>query len=193
MTTRWIIGAALAALIVAAAAASPGAAWAQSFDTDFAGLAADTADPIEIEADELEVRDRDGVAVFSGNVTVRQQKSALKTQRLTVHYLGGGQRTALLGGASDGAPGGAGASQEIARLEASGKVLVTSEGQAATGDSGVIDMQAREMVLAGNVTLTQGENVITGDRLVVDLKSGRATVESSSRVRMLLTPNARRN
>jgi lipopolysaccharide export system protein LptA len=56
-----------------------------------------------------------------------------------------------------------------------------------------IDMQAREMVLAGNVTLTQGENVITGDRLVVDLKSGRATVESSSRVRMLLTPNARRN
>ena len=190
--TRWIIGAAVAALLTAAAATTGGAR-AQSFDTDFAGLARESADPIEIEADELEVRDRDGVAVFSGNVTVRQQKSALKTQRLTVHYLGGGQGTALLGGASDGAPGGAGAGQQIARLEASGKVLVTSEGQAATGDTGIIDMQAREMVLAGNVTLTQGDNVITGDRLVVDLDSGRATVESSSRVRMLLTPNARRN
>lgn len=189
---RMSLFAASLAAALALAALAPGAL-AQSFDTDFAGLASESSDPIEIEADELEVRDRDGVAVFSGNVTVRQKRSAMKTQRLAVHYMGGGKGTALLGDASDGAPGATGGGQEIARLEATGKVLVTSQNQAATGDSGVIDMQAREMVLAGNVTLTQGENVITGDRLIVDLKSGRATVESDSRVRMLLTPGRKRN
>lgn len=168
-------------LIVAAAGVDRAAA--QSFDTSFARLAGDSGEPIEIEADELEVRDQDGVAVFTGNVTVRQSGAALKTQELTVHYV----RNAAGGTAREAALD-AGGAQEIARLEASGKVLVTAEDQAATGDRGFVDMQARTMEIAGNVTLTQGENVVTGDRLVVDLDDGRARVESRSRVRMLLSP-----
>lgn len=177
---------AAAALVVAVFAAVPAPAGAQTFDTGFAGLAGDTSQPIEIEADELEVRDRDGVAVFRGNVTVRQQGAALQTQELTIHYVGGGQP------AADGEAE-LGGGQEIARLVASGKVLVTSEDQAASGDSGIVDMQAKQLVLAGNVTLTQGPNVVTGDRLVVDLEDGRARVESSSRVRVLLTPGGSGN
>lgn len=158
----------------------PGAV-AQTFDTGFAQLAGDSSEPIEIEADELEVRDEEGVAVFSGNVTVRQAGASLQTQELTVHYVRDRAEPvdrSLEGGA-----------QEIARLEAMGRVLVTAEGQAATGDRGFVDMQAKTMEIAGNVTLTQGPNVVTGDRLVVDLDNGRARVESSSRVRVLLSPD----
>lgn len=168
-------------LLAAGLAAVPAAPHAQSLDTSFAALAGDTSQPIEIEADELEVRDKEGVAVFRGNVTVHQQGASLQTQELTVHYVGGGRATA--GGTAQ-----LGGGQEIARLVASGKVLVTSKDQAASGDSGIVDLQAKQLVLAGNVTLTQGPNVITGDRLVVDLENGRARVESSSRVRVLLTP-----
>ena len=177
---------AAAAVLICAAFLADGAgqpAAAQAFDTGFAGLASDSSQPIEIEADELEVRDKEGVAVFTGNVTVKQQGAALQTQRLTVHYVGEPE-----GGGEGAATPGSG--QEIDRLEADGKVLVTSEGQAASGDSGYVDMQGKELVLAGNVTLTQGPNVVTGDRLVVDLNNGRARIESTSRVRMLLTPNS---
>ena len=33
------------------------------------------------------------------------------------------------------------------------------------------------MTIGGNVVLTQGENVIKGDRLVIDLKTGRSRFE----------------
>ena len=181
MRTGWGIVAAVFAAVVVATVPSGGPASAQTFDTGFAQLAGASNEPIEIEADELEVRDNDGVAVFSGNVTVRQAGAALKTQTLTVHYVRDRQ-----GSATEAlSPGG---NQEIARLEADGRVLVTAEGQAATGDRGFVDIQGKRMEIAGNVTLTQGENVVTGDKLVVDLNSGKARVESSSRVRVLLTP-----
>ncbi len=175
----------LFALALALALPAAGPARAQTFDTGFAQLAGDSGEPIEIEADELEVRDTEGVAVFSGNVTVRQAGAALQTQELTVHYVR--DRTGEGGGAEAAAlePG---QNQEIARLVAYGRVLVTAEGQAATGDRGFVDMQGRTMEIAGNVTLTQGANVVTGDRLVVDLDNGKARVESQSRVRVLLSP-----
>ena len=65
---------------------SPGAATAQTFETGFADFGTDNDAPIEIEADTLEVQDRDNVAVFTGNVTVTQKDAAMQTARLTVHY-----------------------------------------------------------------------------------------------------------
>lgn len=168
--------------LAAIAGAAPLAA--QTFDTGFASLAGDSDTPIEIEADELEVRDKEGVAVFTGNVTVRQEGAALQTQSLTVHYVQDEQERAAA------TPTNPGTGQEIARLEANGRVLVTSEGQAATGDRGFVDMQGKTMEIVGNVTLTQGPNVVTGDRLVVDLNDGKARVISESRVRVLLNPNS---
>ena len=39
------------------------------------------------------------------------------------------------------------------------------------------------ITLTGNVTLTRGENVIVGDRLVVDISEGRSRMESDSRAK----------
>lgn len=177
MLASWIRRAAVAVFVAAASAAS-----AQTFETGFAQFGSNQSTPIEIEADELEVQDKTNVAVFKGNVVVKQGKAALQTARLTVHYA-----TSALPGDGAQAPQ-TPQSQRISRLEADGKVLITSDGQSATGNAGVVNFDDRTLSLNGDVTLTQDGNVVTGDTLTVSLDTGVAKVQSRSRVRVLLTP-----
>ena len=52
-------------------------------------------------------------------------------------------------------------------------MVVTQKDQTATGDLGMFDMKANTVTLTGNpVVMTQGQNVLRGERLVVDLTSG---------------------
>lgn len=157
-----------AALIVAALWAPPG--WAQSGADLLSGFSADSDSPVQIEADSLEVRDRDRVAVFSGNVVVVQGDTTLRTPSLTVHY----------SGAATGADGAQAASgQSITRLEARNGVLVETSDQRATGDWAEFVMATQEVTLGGNVVLTEGDNVIRGTRLVVNLESGTSRLYAS--------------
>jgi lipopolysaccharide export system protein LptA len=43
---------------------------------------------------------------------------------------------------------------------------------------GLFDMKTNSVTLSGHVTMTQGENVLRGDRLIVDLTNGVSRVES---------------
>jgi lipopolysaccharide export system protein LptA len=195
--------AALASLLLAAV---PATAHAQSAG-GFSGFGGSSGGPIQIEASELEVRDKEGVAIFTGDVVVKQGETTLETAKLVVHYVGGGQgadgggggkKKAAAGAAEPAAaaPAAGGAapvagSQEIDRLEASGKVLVTSKDQTASGDSATYDGKTEVLELRGDVVLTQGKNVVRGDRLVVEMATGRARVLSTNRrVQMLLTPGS---
>jgi lipopolysaccharide export system protein LptA len=65
-------------------------------------------------------------------------------------------------------------------IEAEGNVRVTEGGQVATGDTATFNMKTQVATISGNVVLTQGRNVLTGARLVVDLNSGIARVEQGS-------------
>jgi len=176
---------AFAALLLAAFAMAPFPASAQTFDTGFADFGSDQSSPIEIEADELEVQDKSNIAVFRGNVVVTQESAALQTSSLTVHY---SQSALPASGQNPSTP----QNQRISRLEASGKVLITADGQSATGDEGVVNFDDRTLSLNGNVTLTQDGNVVTGDTLTVSLDTGVARVQSSSRVRVLLNPGGKK-
>ncbi len=212
--------AALAFLVLAVCL--PAAAHAQTAG-GFSGFGGSDGGPIQIEARELEVRDKEGVAIFTGDVVVKQGETTLETAKLVVHYVGGGQgagggegakkegggkkkaaeaaaaaaaagQPAATPTATPAAAGGAApvaGSQEIDRLEASGKVLVTSKDQTASGDSATYDGKTEVLELRGDVVLTQGKNVVRGDRLVVEMQTGRARVLSTkSRVQMLLTPGS---
>ena len=57
--------------------------------------------------------------------------------------------------------------------------MVTQKDQTATGDLGIFDMKANTVTLTGNpVVMTQGQNVLRGEKLVVDLTSGVSRVEA---------------
>ncbi len=88
---------------------------------------------------------------------------------------------------------GPGGQQRIKRLEARGGVVVTQKDQTATGETGVFDMKSNTVTLTGAVVMTQGQNILRGDRLVVDLTSGVSRVEfgknGRDRVQGLFVPS----
>ena len=55
---------------------------------------------------------------------------------------------------------------------------MTQKEQNASGDSGIFDMQANTVTLIGNVIVTRGTDVLRGQRLFVDLGTGRTTLDS---------------
>ena len=147
---------------------------ATGFPNAVDGFRRNRNEPVKIEASVLEVRDRDQVAVFTGNVIVRQGDTELRCRELAVHYEGGALARATAD-AQTVAP------QRIRRLVASGGVIVLSKDQRATGGLGVFDMRANTVTLSGDVVLTQGPNVMRGDRLVVDLNSGLSRLDAEAK------------
>ena len=160
--------------------------------------------PIQIESATLEVRDKSKIATFYGNVQVVQGDTTMKCQTLVVFY-GAEDGAAKTAAASEPAAGKSQASgqpasvipqgaQDIRRIEARGGVTVVTKDQNASGDLGVYDLKAKTITLTGNVVVTQGKNVLHGDRVVVDTTTGNSRVESNAataqnRVRALILPS----
>jgi lipopolysaccharide export system protein LptA len=182
--------------IIIASCIVPGIAAAQGLMQNSLGQGQDQ--PVQIEAASLEVHDKNKTATFSGNVQVVQADTTMKCQTLVVFY--GHEMGIAQNGASPNtkqasvAPGPKGA-QDIRRIEARGGVTVVTKDQKASGDLGVYDLQAKTITLTGNVVVGQGDNVIHGERVIVDTVSGNARVESGEgggttpgRVRALIQP-----
>lgn len=131
--------------------------------------------PIDIEANALDVDDNVKVAVFRGDVHVVQGDFDLRTAELHAHYSG---QSALADPAA-GSGGSGGEGSKLTRIQAKRKVLVTSKGgQTATGDYADFDSAANTVTLSGDVVLTQGQNVIHGSRLVIDMATGHTRIQT---------------
>ncbi|MFO1533904.1 MAG: LptA/OstA family protein, partial [Thermoplasmatota archaeon] len=72
---------------------------------------------------------------------------------------------------------GRGTGVQIRRLDAAGGVVVHSPSETAKGDFGIYDLDHKLITVIGNVQLTRGPNVVNGQRLVINLESGRAVVD----------------
>ena len=211
MTRRLSLCAVMAALLASglAAAQAPRPAAGPPVQSLLQG-GQDKDQPVQIEAASLEVRDKNKMATFSGDVQVVQGDTTMKCQKLVVFYgqeVGIAQKEAAQAGAPApdtkprGGAGGPKGAQNIRRIEARGGVTVITKDQNASGDLGVYDLIAKTITLTGNVVVSQGQNVIHGERVVVDTVSGNARVESNnqggggtpSRVRALIQPNQNQN
>ncbi|PTE08283.1 LptA/OstA family protein [Mesorhizobium helmanticense] len=170
-------------------------ALAQSKTTSqLSGLKLSGDKPIQIESDKLEVRQAESVAVFTGNVSVVQGPTVLKAGKMTVYYVkdaGAAKDAAAKGAAAAGAA--MTGSANIDHLEVDNKVYIKSDDQVATGDRGTFDMKSEVLVLSGSkVVLSQGDNVLVGCKLTVQMKSGLAQVDAcGGRVMMSITPPAK--
>lgn len=137
--------------------------------------------PIEINADRLEVQQEKQVAIFTGNVDATQGDMRLKADQLKVFYRQGRGEAPPAGGAAKGQSG------SITRIEATGRVFMSSPTQTAQGDSGVYDVVQNTITLVNRVVLTQDKNVLRGTRAVMDLTTGQARMDG--RVTGLFVPN----
>ena len=134
------------------------AAFAQSREPVSALKGHNSDAPIDLTADRLEVQDRADRAIFAGNVHVKQDDLTLDTSRLTVAYSSSG-------------------GVQIKRLDASGGVTVRSPSETARGAFGIYDLDRKLITLVGNVVLQRQGSQLSGQRLVIDLDSGRAIID----------------
>ena len=192
---------------------------AQTMSNTFGGLSESSDEPIDIESDLLVVHDKQKYATFSGNVKAVQGTTTLRAKELLVHYIGGDTlspggkkdelrprprprwptpkaRPACCGGdqAAYGAKAKDGDTQ-ITKIEAKGDVVINSDDdQTTTSDWALYDLPSQMVTVGGNVVLTQGKNVLKGDRLVIDLKTGESRFENTGntaaggRIRALFMP-----
>jgi lipopolysaccharide export system protein LptA len=183
------------AIATAAIAVSCAPAWpqAQGVPNAVQGFSQNRGQPIHIESNTLEVRDKDQMATFLGDVHVTQGDTNMRCKTLVVFYDKdnkdpNGMKTA------QSSPGG---QKQIRRLEAKGGVVVTQKDQTATGDHANFDMRSNTVTLLGNVLVTQGQNVVRGERLVVDITSGVSRMESGKpgqgRVQGLFLPSSQQD
>lgn len=135
------------------------------------GFHADPEAPIAIEADTLEVEQNSETATFIGRVIATQGPLRLTSDRLVVTYAQGVENEPR---ASDNEDGGA----NIKRIRATGNVHVMSEDdQSADGEWAIYEVANSVITMGDAVLLRQGENVIRGKRLTIDLNTGQARVD----------------
>src|SRR5690348_2080696 len=135
------------ALIAAGDAGAQGA----SVPNAMQGFTQNRDQPIQIEAAQLEMRDKKKEATFSGNVKVVQGDTTMTSKSLVVFYDSGQTGQAPASGqpgatkaAAKSAPmqsatPGPGGSSSIRKLEARGSVRVTQKDQVVTGETAVFD------------------------------------------------------
>lgn len=152
-----------AALALGLTAVAPVGAMAQQMA--LGGLKADPKAPVQVTSDKLAVDQQSGHAVFSGNVVVIQGGMRLKAAEVTVDY-DPADRT------------------RITTMHATGGVTMVSPDEAAEGRDAVYDVATGQVVMTGDVLLTQGQSVMSGQKLTVDLRSG--TGHMDGRVRTIL-------
>lgn len=181
-----------------AALIATGAAVAQStmqgVPNAMQGFSQNRDQPIQIEAASLEMRDKKKEATFAGNVKVVQGDTTMTSKTLVVFYESNSDKAAAPQAApakgtksapaqsapmQSATPGPGGASS-IKRLEARGNVVVTQKDQVVTGETAVFDTKTNLITMLGGVVLTQCQNVLRGDRLMVDMTTGVSRVESDS-------------
>lgn len=131
------------------------------------GFSQNRDQPVKIQAASLEVREKEKLATFTGDVQVSQGDTELRCKVLTVFY--DEEQGGRVMKASEAGPSG---QRQIRRIEAKGGVVVVQKDQHATGDAAIFNMRENTVMLTGNVVVTRGQDVLRSQRLVVDLTSG---------------------
>ena len=72
-------------------------------------------------------------------------------------------------------------------MDAAGPVTIIQNDQVGIGDSAIYDKVENKVYLIGHVSLSQGTNITTGDKLTYDLTTSQAQVEGG-RVQSIFTP-----
>ena len=159
--------AATIALAMAFCAAHAAAQKNQGPPNALQGFSQNRDQPVKIQAASFEVREKDKTATFSGDVQVFQGDTEMRCKLLNVFY----DEEAGSRGMKAAEPGPAG-QRQIRRIEAKGGVVVVQKDQHATGDAATFNMRENTVTLTGNVVVTRGQDILRGQRLVVDLTSG---------------------
>ena len=122
-------------------------------------------------ADELEVINARCLAIWRRSAEALQDNSRLRADVLTIRY-------AAARPARTGAESSCG---ELQGLDAQGSVYYVTPAQRVRANAAVYDAAADTITMTGDVVAAQGQNVLRGERLVIQVSTGQARMETSAR------------
>jgi lipopolysaccharide export system protein LptA len=157
-----------------------------------AQLAGSSNAPIDVTGDQLEAQPQQCLAIYRGNVEALQGTSRLRTDVLNLYAKPDAEpHPAAAAGA--GAPSSKCGALE--RMEAHGSVYYVTPSEVVKGDDAIYLADAKTITVTGDVVVSQGKNVVVGNRLVINTDTEHATMESNAkgagapgRVRSVLYP-----
>ena len=148
----------------------------------------ETGAPIQIEADRMESSRDSSAVLFFGNVRASQDNLIIKADEMTVLYNRAEVQSDVPSGAADAL------SRKIDKIKAKGNVKINQGDWVAAGDTMDFNADDRIVILAGNATARQEQNMVSGQKIILYLDEGKSIVESSSqegeRVKAFIYPSS---
>lgn len=139
-------------------------------------LSTDRDQPIEVEADSLEIRDTENISIYSGNVRLNQGSLALRSERLVIYFNDQNELTLM----------------ELTGSPATFRQL-NNEQQEITGQADRLEYREAEstLILLGNARLSHRGDIIESNTIRINtdnesIQAGSST--SDDRVKMLIQP-----
>lgn len=127
--------------------------------------------PIQIEADRMSSTEKTNTVLFSGNVDARQADVRIRANEMTVHYSQAktntkGQKTA---------------SQQVEKIICNGNVEVSKKEWLGTAKKMIYLAKERQVILMDNAKAYQGQNMVSGEKIVYYMDEGRSEVVGGSK------------
>jgi lipopolysaccharide export system protein LptA len=160
----------------------------------FGGFGGNSKDPIRIDANKLEVFDKEQKAVYSGDVIAVRGTTTTRSTMMTIFYDNKKAQEQKQGtGAVRSAKGNAAPAQDgaLKRIEFKGPVSVVNGSQTATANEMVYDALAKQVILKGNAVVADGPNVQKGELMTYDTEASKAVITNpGGRVQGIFTPGS---
>ena len=135
---------------------------------DFAGgvdveFAQEGGKKTRISSNTLNLKRETSQAIFTGNVVATQDGKKLYANKLiaNVDYKAGGKKA-------------------LKTIDASGNVRLVTSQEEARANRGVFNNKTQKLILTGNVSLIKGGNKLSGGKLIYNLQTGSAVLETKA-------------
>lgn len=134
--------------------------------------------PIKIEADHMSSLEKDSSVIFTGDVDAKQEDVRIRSDKMTVYYTEKAKE-------SDEAQ----MTQKVEKLVCNGNVEITRGEWLGTSKDMIYLSKKRQFILIGDAKAWQGQNMVSGDKIIYFLDEGRSEVVSTDRTSATLGKN----
>jgi lipopolysaccharide export system protein LptA len=121
-------------------------------------MPARAAGTVDVEADSMEIIDADHKTIFRGNVVAKRPTDTIQADEMVVSSSDQKQADGTSKSVTD-------------FVDAKGNVTIKTRDAVITGDTAKFDVIHDQLVVGGEVKVVQGESVVRGKKLDLDLKN----------------------
>ncbi len=123
--------------------------------------------PIQIEADHMSSTEKTNTVLFTGNVDAKQKDVRIRSNEMTVYYTppakSAGKKATKTG-------------QQVEKLICTGNVEVSKKEWLGTSNRMIYLAKERQVILIENAKAYQGQNMVSGEKIIYYLDEGRSEV-----------------